>query len=178
MQIAALQTVRDSCYTVAAMGAQRSGPPPLSQRESEVLELILQGLTTREVGERLYLSVDTIKSHLRRIFQKYGVRSRMELARRQWVGHWTGRGEARALQSHKLPKRTFLLAAALATVLAGLVVIPAVELPFEENTARVAVGINETYEVVFCPQEAATPTAADATAACFRAAAAEPLDRD
>lgn len=159
------------------MGAQMSGLPPLSQRESEVLELLLQGLTTREIAAELYLSVDTVKSHLRRIFQKYGVRSRMQLARRQWLRDGAGGEERQFYSRTKVPKRRSLLIAALATVLVALLIIPAAPLPFEDNAPRAAVGIDETYEVVFCPQDAASPTAADATAACFHAAAVQPLDR-
>ena len=39
---------------------------PLSQRELEVLQLIAQGLSNREIGERLFLALDTVKGHNRR----------------------------------------------------------------------------------------------------------------
>jgi LuxR family maltose regulon positive regulatory protein len=51
---------------------------PLSQRELEVLRLIAQGLSNREIGERLFLAVDTVKGHNRRIFGKLMVRRRTE----------------------------------------------------------------------------------------------------
>jgi LuxR family maltose regulon positive regulatory protein len=51
---------------------------PLSEREIEVLVLIAQGLTNREIGEHLYLALDTVKGHNRRIFGKLGVRKRIE----------------------------------------------------------------------------------------------------
>ena len=51
---------------------------PLSQRELEVLRLITQGLSNREIGERLFLAVDTVKGHNRRIFGKLMVRRRTE----------------------------------------------------------------------------------------------------
>jgi DNA-binding CsgD family transcriptional regulator len=51
---------------------------PLSERELEVLGLIAQGLSNREIGEQLYLALDTIKGHNRRIFEKLGVRKRIE----------------------------------------------------------------------------------------------------
>jgi LuxR family maltose regulon positive regulatory protein len=51
---------------------------PLSQRELEVLQLIAQGLSNREISERLFLALDTVKGHNRRIFGKLSVRRRTE----------------------------------------------------------------------------------------------------
>ena len=51
---------------------------PLSQRELEVLQLIAQGLSNREIGERLFLPLDTVKGHNRRIFGKLSVGRRTE----------------------------------------------------------------------------------------------------
>ena len=51
---------------------------PLSQRELEILKLITQGLSNREIGERLFLALDTVKGHNRRIFGKLEVQSRTE----------------------------------------------------------------------------------------------------
>jgi LuxR family maltose regulon positive regulatory protein len=55
---------------------------PLSQRELEVLRLIAQGLSNREIGERLFLALDTVKGHNRRIFDKLQVQSRTEAVAR------------------------------------------------------------------------------------------------
>lgn len=52
----------------------------LSGRESEVLELLGQGLSNRQIAQRLFISEVTVKVHVRRIFQKLGVRSRIEAA--------------------------------------------------------------------------------------------------
>ncbi|NCF67083.1 MAG: winged helix-turn-helix transcriptional regulator [Chloroflexi bacterium] len=43
---------------------------PLSQRELEVLQLVAQGLSNREISERLFLSVNTVKAHNLRIFSR------------------------------------------------------------------------------------------------------------
>jgi LuxR family transcriptional regulator, maltose regulon positive regulatory protein len=51
---------------------------PLSQRELEVLQLIAQGLSNREISERLFLALDTVKGHNRRIFGKLSVQRRTE----------------------------------------------------------------------------------------------------
>ena len=49
---------------------------PLSQRELEVLQLIAQGFSNREISERLFLALDTVKGHNRRIYGKLQVESR------------------------------------------------------------------------------------------------------
>jgi LuxR family maltose regulon positive regulatory protein len=50
----------------------------LSPRELEVLQLIAKGLTNREIGERLFLALDTVKGHNYRIFGKLGVKNRTQ----------------------------------------------------------------------------------------------------
>lgn len=51
---------------------------PLSERELEVLGLIAQGLSNREIAQRLVLSVGTVKVHTRNIYSKLGVGSRTQ----------------------------------------------------------------------------------------------------
>jgi len=51
---------------------------PLSERELEVLQLVAKGLSNREIGERLFLALDTIKGHNRRIYAKLGVKNRAQ----------------------------------------------------------------------------------------------------
>ncbi|MCP4541373.1 MAG: tetratricopeptide repeat protein [Chloroflexi bacterium] len=51
---------------------------PLSQRELEVLQLVSQGLSNREISERLFVALDTVKGHNRRIYGKLGVRNRTQ----------------------------------------------------------------------------------------------------
>jgi LuxR family maltose regulon positive regulatory protein len=63
----------------------RDGEPliePLSQRELKILQLIAQGLSNREIGERLFLALDTVKGHNRNIFDKLQVQSRTEAVAR------------------------------------------------------------------------------------------------
>lgn len=63
--------------------AKRSrGEDALSDREREVLELIATGATNREAGERLHLSIHTIKDHTTAIYRKLGVRNRAEAVSR------------------------------------------------------------------------------------------------
>jgi DNA-binding CsgD family transcriptional regulator len=61
----------------------------LTGTERSVIELVAQGLTNREAGERLFLSHHTVGYHLRSIFYKLGVHSRVELARLVAVGAGT-----------------------------------------------------------------------------------------
>lgn len=51
----------------------------ISKRESEVVQYLVQGLTNREIADKLRLSQHTIKNHLFRIFDKLGVSNRTEL---------------------------------------------------------------------------------------------------
>jgi LuxR family maltose regulon positive regulatory protein len=55
---------------------------PLSQRELEVLQLIAQGFSNREISKRLFLALDTVKGHNRIIFSKLRVQSRTEAVAR------------------------------------------------------------------------------------------------
>jgi DNA-binding CsgD family transcriptional regulator len=66
-----------------ASGAGRpvSGWASLTETEQATAELVAQGLTNQEIADRMYISVHTIAVHLRRIFSKLGIRSRVELTR-------------------------------------------------------------------------------------------------
>jgi ATP/maltotriose-dependent transcriptional regulator MalT len=56
-----------------------AGADPLTQREREVAELAADGLSSKVIGERLFVSTRTVESHLLRIYAKLGVRTRAEL---------------------------------------------------------------------------------------------------
>lgn len=55
---------------------QPGSAPDLTARELESLTLLAQGLTNREIGERLFVSVDTVKTHVSRMLRKLGARDR------------------------------------------------------------------------------------------------------
>ncbi|MFD7451949.1 response regulator [Kitasatospora sp. NPDC059827] len=54
--------------------------PALTAREQEVLALIGEGLTNRQIGERLYLAEKTVKNHVSRLLAKLGVERRVQAA--------------------------------------------------------------------------------------------------
>lgn len=67
----------------AAPGTPGQAPiEPLSQREVEVLQLIAQGRSNREISERLFVALDTVKGHNRNIFSKLQVQRRTEAVAR------------------------------------------------------------------------------------------------
>src|SRR4051812_32396723 len=55
--------------------------PRLTKRELEVLTLLTGGHTNVDIGQRLYLSPETVKTHVRRIYKKLGVRDRASAVR-------------------------------------------------------------------------------------------------
>ncbi|MGH9074153.1 MAG: LuxR C-terminal-related transcriptional regulator [Acidimicrobiales bacterium] len=56
----------------------------LSSREQQIAELVSQGLTTEEIASLTYISRNTVKQHLKRIFGKLDVHSRAELVQAMW----------------------------------------------------------------------------------------------
>ncbi len=88
--LAAFASERERVGSMGA-GADAANPgqliDPLSPRELEVLRLVAEGLSNQEIGERLFLALDTIKGHNRRIFDKLEVKRRTEaIARARKLG--------------------------------------------------------------------------------------------
>ncbi|GAA3486450.1 response regulator transcription factor [Streptomyces cremeus] len=57
-------------------------PPPLTPRERELMELVAQGLSNRQIGSRLGITEGTVKRHLRNVFEKLGASSRLDAVNR------------------------------------------------------------------------------------------------
>lgn len=96
-----LQAVRTvagggTAFSAATLDAARYSPRPPSEREVGVLRELQRGATSDEIGVRLGISARTVESHLRRLFDRYGVVSRTELAvlaiREGWIGIDSGPG--------------------------------------------------------------------------------------
>lgn len=51
----------------------------ITEREQEIIKLLASGRSNQEIGEKLFISTGTVKNHIYKIFQKAGVKSRMEL---------------------------------------------------------------------------------------------------
>ncbi|HAA13136.1 MAG TPA: hypothetical protein DCE41_16175 [Cytophagales bacterium] len=60
----------------------------LTEREREVLELIVKGLTSNEIGERLFISPRTADGHLKKLISKFEVRNTMELIAKAIQDGW------------------------------------------------------------------------------------------
>lgn len=59
-------------------GAAAARRPELTGRELEVLSLVGEGRTSREIADRLYISENTVRNHVRNILDKLGMKSRFE----------------------------------------------------------------------------------------------------
>jgi DNA-binding NarL/FixJ family response regulator len=68
-----------TAFSASAVGAVRSAPRRPSDREIQVLGLVAAGASNGEVAAALGVSEKTVESHLRRMFDRYGVLSRTEL---------------------------------------------------------------------------------------------------
>jgi DNA-binding NarL/FixJ family response regulator len=68
---------------VQALAAERPRPTKrLTAREAEILELVAQGLSNKEIAARLYIEVTTVKNHVHNILEKLGVSRREEAVAR------------------------------------------------------------------------------------------------
>jgi len=78
-----VQSSDASLAALIGLDIPRSAKPKqkLSPRESEVHELLAEGLTNEEIARSLYISLSTTKVHVKHIYEKLGVRSRLEAAR-------------------------------------------------------------------------------------------------
>ncbi len=76
--------VVEAFHQPKAAQAAESTPevPHLSKRETEILDLLAQGLANKEIADRLALSTETVRAHLKRIYDKLHVHSRTEAALR------------------------------------------------------------------------------------------------
>jgi DNA-binding CsgD family transcriptional regulator len=74
--VALLRLVRPHLGRLRARWERAPRPAQLTERERDVLELVAQGLTNREVAARLFISSGTVRTHLEHVYEKLGVRTR------------------------------------------------------------------------------------------------------
>jgi DNA-binding CsgD family transcriptional regulator len=75
-EVALLRLVRPHLARLRARWERAPRPAQLTERERDVLELVSQGLTNREVAARLFISSGTVRTHLEHIYEKLDVRTR------------------------------------------------------------------------------------------------------
>ena len=108
-----------TAFSAAVLDAARRRPKPPSGREIAVLTELHKGATSDEIGARLGISARTVESHLRRLFDRYGVLSRTELAvlalREGWIdagpagaGTARCRRRSRSRSSSSVPRLPFV----------------------------------------------------------------------
>ena len=59
-------------------GTSTAPPPHLTPRQVEVLRLLEQGRSTKQIAAELHLSPETVRNHIRRLFMALNVRARLE----------------------------------------------------------------------------------------------------
>jgi DNA-binding NarL/FixJ family response regulator len=69
-----------------AKGPTRDESVSLTAREEETLVLLTKGFSNKEIADRLHLSIETVRSHLKRVYEKLHVRSRAEAVARYMSG--------------------------------------------------------------------------------------------
>jgi DNA-binding NarL/FixJ family response regulator len=85
-RVAAGQSLLDPAVTQQVLDRLREGPPkdselaPLTEQELRILELIGEGLTNRQIGERMYLAEKTVKNYVSSVLGKLGLQRRTQAA--------------------------------------------------------------------------------------------------
>jgi two-component system, NarL family, response regulator DevR len=85
-RVAAGQSLLDPEVTAKVLERLREGPPqdmalaPLNHQELKILELISEGLTNRQIGERMFLAEKTVKNYVSSMLSKLGMERRTQAA--------------------------------------------------------------------------------------------------
>ena len=85
-RVAAGQSLLDPNVTARVLERLRNGPPQderlarLTEQERKILDLIAEGLTNRQIGERMFLAEKTVKNYVSNLLAKLGMERRTEAA--------------------------------------------------------------------------------------------------
>lgn len=81
---AALESIRTATGETNRNTAGGSDLSALTEREREVLSLLVQRCTNKEIASKLIIELSTVKTHVRNVLRKLGVRRRIELTTLSW----------------------------------------------------------------------------------------------
>jgi DNA-binding CsgD family transcriptional regulator/uncharacterized protein YkwD len=122
----------------ASLPAVKGARKPLTSRQAQVLELVAEGLSDKEIAARLELSLATVRSHLQRMYRERGFRNRADAAA-TWVADWRQpiaasaiaervRGDAQAKEAKPFSTdrraKALVFALPIALLLAGVLLWP------------------------------------------------------
>ncbi len=82
------EVMRDGRFVTLLEGTMHPEDMPLSVRELEVLRLTAQGHSEKAIGDMLFLSVETVKTHRRNMLQKSDVKNSIELVKTAIANGW------------------------------------------------------------------------------------------
>jgi DNA-binding NarL/FixJ family response regulator len=78
LQALYLSLLESTPFTGSPESGAASPSAKLTSRESEALSLMRRGMTTKQIAERLDISVNTVKKHLAHVFAKHGLHGRRQ----------------------------------------------------------------------------------------------------
>jgi DNA-binding NarL/FixJ family response regulator len=85
-----LSEVRSGKFTPADSSSRTESGPPITQRELEILQLVAEGLSNKQIGHRLSITEGTVKNHVHNALEKLHLDNRIQAASyivRQGLGH-------------------------------------------------------------------------------------------
>ncbi len=82
IEMALYRTTQQQSMHLTIQRVNQLSSHPITESEFKIINLIREGRSNQEIADQLYVSINTIKTHLKRIFEKVNVKSRAELIAR------------------------------------------------------------------------------------------------